>query len=399
MIGFSSGRGGMRVLAAIVVALGAFAAGAISARAQGAFYSNADPRAAGRAGALIRYQPQWGAPDGAAAYRILYRSTGLRGEPIAVSGFVVVPAGPPPPGGRPIVAWAHPTSGVVPQCAPSLANFRFRSVQGLRDMLSRGYIVAATDYPGLGTAGPHPYLVGVSEGRAVLDSVRAARMLPGAYAGRRFAVWGHSQGGQAALYTGLLAPTYAPDLRLVGVAAAAPATELGVLLGKDFNTTGGKNLTAMTLWSWARVFDAPIDRVVEPAAMPTVNRLANECIESIFDILARERTGRPLDKDFLKVTDLVDIEPWRSLLAENTPGALPPDIPVFLSQGADDHLVLPAVTQDYMSRLCRAGSAVRMLIMPGVTHAFAAKESAGAAVAWIADRFAGAKAPSDCGGK
>ena len=128
-------------------------------------------------------------------------------------------------------------------------------------MVERGYVVSATDYPGLGTPGPHPYLVGISEGRAVLDSVRAARELPGAGGGRRFAVWGHSQGGQASLYTGILAKTYAPELNLVGVAAAAPATELAKLMAEDLNTNGGRNLAAMTLWSWARVFSAPMERV------------------------------------------------------------------------------------------------------------------------------------------
>src|SRR3984957_6187911 len=164
------------------------------------------------------------APAGAAAYRVLYRSTGLHDEPIAVSGIIVVPPGPAPEGGRPIVAWAHPTTGIVPRCAPSLAIFHFQQMPGLRNMVERGYIVAATDYPGLGTVGPHPYLVGISEGRAVLDSVRVARSMPGAGGGLAFAVWGHSQGGQAALYTGILAQGYAPELELVGVAAAAPAT-------------------------------------------------------------------------------------------------------------------------------------------------------------------------------
>jgi hypothetical protein len=70
-----------------------------------------------------------------------------------------------------VLAWAHPTSGVVPRCAPSLAFFRFQMIAGLREMLQRGYLVVATDYPGLGTGGPRPYLVGVSEARAVLDSV------------------------------------------------------------------------------------------------------------------------------------------------------------------------------------------------------------------------------------
>jgi pimeloyl-ACP methyl ester carboxylesterase len=146
----------------------------------------------------------------------------------------------------------------------------------------------------------HPYLVGVSEGCAVLDSVRAARQLPEAAVGGRFVVWGHSQGGQAALFTGLIAKDYAPELPLVGVAGAA-ATDLVTLVNDDFNSAGGKNLTAMTLWFRARVYNAPIDRVVAPDAMPVVDRLAGECVESIFDILVRRHTERPLEQSFLTV--------------------------------------------------------------------------------------------------
>ncbi len=105
-----------------------------------------------------------------------------------------------------------------------------------RNAEPEGYIVVATDYPGLGTDGIHPYLIGESEGRAVLDSVRAARDLPDSGASDRFAVWGHSQGGHAALYTGELAARYAPELKLVGVAAAAPATYLVELFDADQTT-------------------------------------------------------------------------------------------------------------------------------------------------------------------
>jgi hypothetical protein len=165
--------------AMLVLAVAVTAGASAGAQAQSAFYMATDPELAGASGTIIRAQPMRGAPDGAAAYRVLYRSVGLRDQPIAVSGIVVVPAGPAPAGGRPIVAWAHPTTGVVPHCAPSLAMGVFRQIQGLRAMLARGYAVAATDYPGLGTPGPHPYLVGVSEGRAVIDSVRAARAMSG----------------------------------------------------------------------------------------------------------------------------------------------------------------------------------------------------------------------------
>jgi acetyl esterase/lipase len=366
--------------------------------AQTKFYSATDINLSSYAnGALIRSEPLDGAPDGAAAYRVLYKSQGLQGEPIAVSGVVIIPGGPPPANGRPIVAWAHPTTGIVPKCAPSLARVFFESIQGLNEMLQRGYVVAATDYPGLGTTGPHPYLVGISEGRAVLDSVRVARSMPGAGGGLVFAVWGHSQGGQAALYTGILAQSYAPELELVGVAAAAPATELGTLLADDMDTAGGKNITAMTLWSWSRVYGAPISNVVTPQAMPAVDRLANECIERFFDAIERRGPSRELNQSYLTVSNLSDVNPWSGLLASNSPGTLPPSIPVFLAQGMKDTLVQPAVTENYMQGLCKAGSAVQWYPVPGSGHLFVARDSAGAAIDWIAARFGGSPAPSNCG--
>jgi len=365
------------------------------AEAQGSFYSVAELDLGGYAnGELIRSEAMPRAPDAATAYRILYRSEGLQGEPIAVSGVVIVPAGPPTMTGRPVVAWAHPTTGLVPVCAPSLARVFFESIQGLHEMLQQGYVVAATDYPGLGTAGPHPYLVGVSEGRAVLDSVRAARSMTGA--GSAFAVWGHSQGGQAALYAGILAAHYAPELKLVGVAAAAPATDLGALLTDDLGTTGGTNITAMTLWSWSQIYGAPLADVVTQQGMSAMGALAGKCIERFFDVMTRRGPSKALARSFLRVGNISDIEPWRSLLRSNSPGTLPTAVPVFLAQGTDDTLVLPAVTRSYMQELCSAGSAVQWYPVEGVGHLFVARDSAKAAVAWIGARLTGTPAPNDC---
>jgi alpha-beta hydrolase superfamily lysophospholipase len=364
--------------------------------AQTSFYQPSPADLRGRPGTLIRQEPMPTAPPGASAYRVLYRSTGLKGEPIAVSGVVIVPSQPPVSGHRPIVAWAHPTSGIVPHCAPSLARNFYRQVQGLQEMLREGYVVTATDYPGLGTAGPHPYLVGASEGRAVLDSVRAARSLVGADASQGFAVWGHSQGGQAAFFAAGLARSYAPELSLVGVAAAAPATDLKTLLLDDLNTSGGDNILAMTLWSWSRVFKASLSGIVDPSALPLMDDLAGDCLESVVDILPRQRIGEALMQRFLLVDDVTERQPWRRLLAENDVPALPRGMPVFLSQGTADTTVRADVTLAYMGRLCASRNPVRMLLLSDVGHAFVARDSASAAVEWIASRFAGQPPPSDC---
>ena len=57
--------------------------------------------------------------------------------------------------------------------------------------------------------------------------------LPEAGAAPIYAVWGHSQGAHAALWTGEIAAGYAPELQLKGVAAAAPPTNLAVLVDED----------------------------------------------------------------------------------------------------------------------------------------------------------------------
>jgi pimeloyl-ACP methyl ester carboxylesterase len=386
----------MPVTVRLILAALCMLAGAKAANAQTAFYRAPASEVAGAPGTLVRQELIDGAPLGATTYRVLYRSTGLDNKPILVSGVVIVPPGDPPPGGRPIVAWAHPTSGVVPRCAPSLAIFLFEQIQGLRSFLRDGYVVAATDYPGLGTPGPHPYLVGTSEARAVIDSVRVAGSLPGAGGGKKFVVWGHSQGGHAALFTGIIAKTYAPELNLLGVAAAAPATDLATLMNEDIDSVGGKNITAMTLWSWQRVFDAKMDKVVDPRAMPAIDQLAQECIEGPFDLRRRQLTEQPLQQYFLTIKHPSDVEPWRTLLTENSPGALPPEIPVFLAQGTADVIIHPDVTKDYDAKLCKAGSKVHMLLMPNIGHGRAAQASTQDMLEWTGDRFAGKPAPDDC---
>jgi acetyl esterase/lipase len=354
----------------------------------------------GKPGTIIRVWPlEGGGPSlvgNANAFRFLYRSTGLNGQPIPVSGAIFIPSGAAPPGGRNVIAWAHPTSGVMPPCAPSLMPDTAGLIWNLAEMLSRGYVVVATDYPGLGADGIHPYLIGESEARAVLDSVRAARDLPDSGASNRFAVWGHSQGGHAALFTGELAARYAPDLKLVGVAAAAPATYLVQLFDADAPTATGKDLTSMALLSWTRLENVPVTTLVEPAAMPAFEQTARDCIESVPEFEAIEKAEKPLQTEqFLKV-DPSEVEPWRGIMERNSPGQSPAGAPVFIAQGTADTTVHPEITKRFGEALCAQGVRVSFVELPGVTHTFAARDSAAAAINWMTDRFRGAPAPSDC---
>ena len=383
------------VTTGILAALMSFGGG----DAANALYDVSPGEIPGKPGSIIRVWPlEGGGPgmggSGGEAFRILYRSTDPSGRPIPVSGAIYIPGGAAPAGGRNIIAWAHPTSGVMPPCAPSLMPDVGGMMWNLPNMISQGYIVVATDYPGLGTDGIHPYLIGESEARSVLDSVRAARELPNTGASNRFAVWGHSQGGHAALYTGEVAARYAPDLKLVGVAAAAPATYLVELFDADEATS--QDLVAMSVLSWTRLENIPVANVVEPPAMPAFEATARDCIESVSEFEKIERDESPLKSgEFLKV-DPAKAEPWKGIMARNSPGQAPAGAPVFIAQGTADTTVRPEITKRFGEALCAQGARVSFVPLPGVTHTFAARDSANAALNWMTERFRGAPAPSSC---
>lgn len=381
------------MLLAVLAATGIV--GAIEDISPHPFYDPPPLAAAGKPGEILRSEPLAGAPAGSVAFKVLYRSTDLKGAPIAVSGVVVVPQTPPPPGGRPVVAWAHPTTGIARKCAPSFLPTVFANIPGLADMLARGFVVAATDYQGLGTPGPHPYLIGVPEARSVLDSVRAARALPGSAAGSRYAVWGHSQGGQASVFSDIIAKDYAPELTLVGAAAAAPASELSSLLNDDAAKISGKVFTAYSLWAWSAVYGVNGGEITEPAAFPVVEEIAGHCIESVGEDYATIQIESQLKGGVLTV-DLDKTPPWSGFIQANTPNPQAIRAPLFIAQGLKDPIVEPNVTIAFVNSVCRHGGTVQLLEMPDVGHAFAGVKSAPQAVEWIAARFAGAPPPKSC---
>ncbi|HZM54458.1 MAG TPA: lipase family protein, partial [Acidimicrobiales bacterium] len=247
-----------------------------SANAIPAFYQPPQPLPAAPAGTLIRstrVTGVQGVPSGATVWRILFHSTTIYGADVAESGYVIAPGSSPPAAGYPVIAWAHGTTGFAAPCAPSLfTNAGGGSgpylLPGLASYLRAGFVVAAADYQGLGVAdGVHPYLLGASEGRAVLDATRASRQLSGLRTANTVVIYGHSQGGHAALFAGEMAPTYAPDLHVVGVVAAAPATGLSTLIS-IIGTPAGQQFLSFSIpasYSWTQTYnDLPVTDVFTP---------------------------------------------------------------------------------------------------------------------------------------
>ena len=66
------------------------------------------------------------------------------------------------------------------------------------------------------------------------------------------------------------------------------------------------------------------------------------------------------------------------------------------AQGTADTTVRPEITKQFGETLCKQGTRVAFIELPGVTHTFAAKDSVGQALRWMGERFRGEPAPSDC---
>jgi uncharacterized membrane protein HdeD (DUF308 family)/alpha-beta hydrolase superfamily lysophospholipase len=363
----------------------------------GPFYAPPSPLPRGPHGALIREEPIPGFYEGAKAYRILYRSTGFDGRQTAVSGVVIVPEGRPPRGGRKVIAFTHATAGVARSCAPSLRDGGASQViEGLGGFIAAGYVVVATDYAGLGTPGPHPYLVGPVEAMNALDGVRAAHRLREADAGLQFAVWGHSQGGQASLFAARLADDYAPELHLVGVAAGAPTPDLPEMFKHDRASPGARILLAMALSSWSQLYpDAGLGRVLTPSAQSDVAAVAASCLYGN-GYLAALPAARALGSSF-GAKPPWQAQPWRRIMAQNSPGPVPAGVPVLIVQGGADRVVPSGLTAALVHRMCRAGDTVELRLYPSVEHGEAGLVASPDVAAWIARRFAGQPAPTSCG--
>ncbi|MFC8733027.1 lipase family protein [Luteimicrobium sp. NPDC057192] len=351
-------------------------------------------------GVLLRSEPltRDEIPTEARGWRILYTTSAGDGAPTVSSGVVLVPRSGPTTVHH-VVAWAHGTTGVADDCAPS------RMADGLEaggltvagEALRRGWALVATDYVGLGTPGEHPYVVGQPAGRSVLDAVRAARQLDVVGPRTRTVLWGYSEGGGAALWADKLAPTYAPELAIDGVAAVAPASNLPGIIDDLPVVPTSAVYVAYVLAAYTSTYDdVTYAMTVQPDAVMTLKRLAHLCLD---DPRAAELVG---------ASGLLDRPVWaegpeagrlRERLAENVPSGRMVS-PVLLLQGAADSLVTPDSQAAYVSEQCASGSTLDYREYPDTTHGGIVEASSPATrdlVRWTAARFDGGAARSTCG--
>ena len=326
-------------------------------------------------------------PDGTRVFKVLYHSHSAQDRDIAVSGLVFAPKGKPPPGGWPILAYAHGTTGLTARCAPSKSNGQGEVALVAAQFVPRGFVVAATDYEGLGPPGVHTYVVGQSEGRTVLDSIRAARQLTNDPS-RKAVVWGHSQGGGAALFAAELAPTYSPDTGVLGAVAGAPAVELR-LVGLALRNSPFFGYILMVAAGYHAAYpELDLSRILTPKGIAAAEEAGRSCFETI----DRLRGANP--DEYLKA-DPGTVEPFATVLEQNTPGNIATRVPIFVYHGERDEQIPVVASLLLLQRMCRLGGfTVLRRTYPGASHVSVIPRAAGDIDRWISERLASTPAPT-----
>jgi hypothetical protein len=299
-------------------------------------------------------------------------------------------------GPRPILGFAVGTQGLADRCAPSrllAAGAEYESAQ-IAQALARGWAVAVTDYPGLGTRGDHTYVVNRANGQAVLDAVRAARRLRPAGLSRRgpVGIYGYSEGGGAAGSAIEIQPAYAPDVRLQGAfVGAAPADFKSMLDHVDGSAIAF--LLGYAAVGYEQAYPAiGFDRYLTEQGREVMDELRHTCI---WDALAKGLTY-PKDLASYFTADPFSIPSVRRRFQRNALGRVAPHTRVLLGAARGDEVIPYPIMTRLHRRYCALGVAVRLETVPLAEHVSGAVLVAPTAMGYLADRFAGRPARADC---
>ncbi len=399
MIKLTGRRSFFRTRALIVfIALGALLIGVTPGLANAApapdglpaFYKT--PSLAGKkAGTLLKSQKVAAPSVDGTVYRVMYVSETVSGQATAVTGLVVVPKTAAPKSGYPVVSWGHGTNGMTDECAPSLEPSKIDSLAN--GLLANNWVITASDYQGEGTPGLHPYLAGVVAAQNTSDIVRAAEQLPSVDVSKNYVVWGHSQGGQTAMYAHNIAPKYAPELTLKGVVAGAPPSQFD-LIYDYLKTSKYRYYLLMSAGGLNAAYGdkaAPLDKVLTPKGIALLDELDKGCSDYL------SKTLGAVSIDETNLANPFDVPEWKKLFLANDPKNFTStnDIPLLIIHGGADEQIPTVSSQLLTTKLCGLGQGMQRWVYPGQSHSGVIATSATDMVDWMKARFAGGPVSAD----
>lgn len=345
-------------------------------------------------------------PYGAELYRILYESQSAPGVPHATSGLIAVPVGEKPPGGFPVLAFGHGTTGMGDLCAPSRKPSLDAALIGA---VAHGFLVTASDYVGLGTPGLHPYGIGDVAGRNLLDSARAAlgfcddthniRDL----AANRVILAGHSQGGQSALFAQQLWESYAPDLDVVGTVVFAPAGEFRYLASNMARQQWTPVVVPFALGLYARsaYYGTPptlAGTLQEPYATEFPQRSEEYCTAGLTAWMGvnPQKVFAPELLVPLAQERWDDLGAWTDYIDADEPGNFTSNLPILVLQGDFDNIVPIEATTRLVQRMCDNGNSVTFSRYATAGHFDILSQGALDAVTWAENRLNNVPVAATC---
>lgn len=390
----------------------------------------------GKLGDIISREEVTTPVKNAKAWRIAYISSDLHDRKTISTGIVVVPLGEAPKDGRPVVSWAHGTTGTAQNCGPSQTinpavplnqyflvggdSWTDYGIPALEEMIQRGYVVVATDYQGLGGGGKHQYVVSVTQGRDAINAIRAAGSMQEANASKKALIYGWSQGGGTTIAAAgdgeyiTQKGTAFDSIDLVGFVALAPpdlstlapkealtdqvATQMLAAFGKSFsdNVFNFTHL-AMNLWATQAAFSETLaltDIFTDDGAKAIDDVMSNKCVHVAADTLNYTYGD--------KVFSLMKPQPsnakaWAEALVAGSVPNNKPIAPVIIYWGTHDTVVPPVMGKLYREQMCKIGGNVARVQLAGdQTHFGTPSAAEPLYIPWIDDRFAGKPAPNGC---
>lgn len=374
------GRGSIVALLLLILTGATITAGADLAATEPTFAASADENGSGTVdgdpgdtplpdpnapGTLLSAVPLADWAGLAGVERLVYRTRDALGAPTTASALVRLPAGAPPSGGWPVVAWTHGTSGMGQDCgllgSTTLAPGEAPTVGRFTDA---GYAVVVPDYLGLSpdSPGPHPYQHRVTEATATIDALRAAHS--------RFdtlsPVWvvaGYSQGGHAALATGNLAPQDAPEFDLRGIVALAPTSNVESIYARaapqmpDLPFFPRRNFAAVLNSIRTTHPGLDVNSYLSPVGRDLVDRVAVTCYSAWPDIIGSRSPGellsRPLGSPEFSAA-------LREHLAVPTAGY---QDPILIVHGSRDRTVPLTLTETLIGQFAQAGTPYELRVL------------------------------------
>jgi pimeloyl-ACP methyl ester carboxylesterase len=356
-------------------------------------YDTAAPLPPGRPGELIRSQAvtDYALPTGVRAVRILYHSQNAAGKDIAASGVVLLPPGTPPNGGWPVIAWAHGTTGVARDCAPSLMKDIYYGTEGLFPMVRAGFAVIATDYAGLGTAGPHQYMSTIAQANDVINSVTAAHSAV-ADLSLRWVVDGHSQGGGAAWGVAEQEATL-KDPDFLGAVAVAGTVNMPWLM--DYMAAQSPDSFYAVFLAYGIKAQFPQFRVADMLTEPALAEFHALTTKGCWYYGNATQLNHLLGTSAFKPGWMRN--PWvKRFAARDT--ILRPRLtrPALVLAGGADQSVPAASIRQFAGNACRLGDKLEFRVYPGLDHDPLMEKSTPDQLQWIRARFGDQPAPENC---